>query len=109
MDFSLNEEQELFRKTVHDWVERECPKNAARDLEEQEFEYPFGLWDKMSEAGFHAIGLPEEYDGQGGDVITQVILGRELARSLAGLTWIWGISSFCAKSVNLYGSDELKA
>ena len=99
MDFSLNEEQELFRKTVHDWVERERPKNVARDLEAQEFEYPFGLWDKMTEAGFHAIGLPEEYDGQGGDVITQVILGRELARSLAGLTWIWGISSFCAKSV----------
>jgi alkylation response protein AidB-like acyl-CoA dehydrogenase len=109
MDFSLNEEQELFRKTVHDWVERECPKNVARDLEENEFEYPFELWDKMSEAGFHAIGLPEEYDGQGGDVITQVILGRELARSLAGLTWIWGISSFCAKSVNLYASDELKS
>ncbi|MGH9247051.1 MAG: acyl-CoA dehydrogenase family protein [Acidimicrobiales bacterium] len=109
MDFSLSEEQELFRKTVHDWVERECPKNVARDLEQKEFEYPFGLWDKMSEAGFHAIGLPEEYDGQGGDVMTQVILGRELARSLAGLTWIWGISSFCAKSVNLYASDELKA
>jgi alkylation response protein AidB-like acyl-CoA dehydrogenase len=109
MDFSLTEEQELFRKTVHDWVERECPKNKARDLEEQEFEYPFELWDKMSEAGFHAIGLPEEYEGQGGDVITQVILGRELARSLAGLTWIWGISSFCAKSVNLYAPDDLKA
>ena len=37
-----------------------------------------------------------------------MILARELARSLAGLTWIWGISSFCAKSVSLYGSDELK-
>ena len=26
MDFSLNEEQELFRKTVHDWVERSAPR-----------------------------------------------------------------------------------
>jgi acyl-CoA dehydrogenase len=90
-------------------VEHEVPKDRARDYEAQEFEYPFELWDKMSKAGFHAVGLPEEYDGQGGDVVTQMILARELARSLAGLTWIWGISSFCAKSVAKFGSDALKA
>ena len=109
MDFSLTEEQELFRKFVHDWVEQECPKSLVRELETKEFEYPFELWDKMSKAGFHGIGIAEEYGGQGGDVITQMILARGLARSLAGLTWIWGISSFAgAKSVGLYGSEEQK-
>ena len=107
MDFSLSEEQELFAKTVRDWVERECPKNTARDLEMQEFEYPFGLWDKMSEAGFHAVGLPPELGGAGGDVLTQMILVRELARSLAGLTWIFGISSFCAKSIATFARSEV--
>ena len=109
MDFGFTDEQEQFRDMVRNWVEREVPKDRARDYEAQEFEYPFELWDKMSKAGFHAVGLPEEYDGQGGDVVTQMILARELARSLAGLTWIWGISSFCAKSVAKFGSDELKA
>jgi len=109
MDFALTEEQEMFRKSVHDWVEREVPKSFARELEAREFEYPFEVWDKMSEAGFHAIGIAEEYGGQGGDVVTQMILARELARSLAGLTWIWGISSFAgAKSVGLYGTEEQK-
>lgn len=109
MDFSLTEEQEMFKKFVHDWVERECPKSLAREIETKEFEYPFELWDKMSQAGFHGIGVAEEYGGQGGDVITQMILARGLARSLAGLTWIWGISSFAgAKSVGLYGSEEQK-
>ena len=60
MDFSLTDEQEMFRQMVHDWVEKEAPKNLARDWEAHEFEYPTELWDKMSEAGFHAIGLPEE-------------------------------------------------
>ena len=32
MDFSLTPEQELFAKTVRSWVERECPKNVARDI-----------------------------------------------------------------------------
>jgi acyl-CoA dehydrogenase len=108
MDFSLTDEQQMFQKMVHDWVEKETPKNVARDWEAREFEYPFELWDKMSAAGFHAIGLPEEVGGQGGGTMTQMILARELARSLAGLTWIWGISSFCAKSVNKFASDELR-
>ncbi len=108
MDFTLTDEQEMFRSMVHDWVEKEAPKNVARDWEAQEFEYPFELWDKMSAAGFHAIGLPEEIGGQGGGTMTQMILARELARSLAGLTWIWGISSFCAKSVDKFGSEELR-
>ena len=108
MDFSLTPEQELFAKTVRSWVERECPKNVARDIEMQEFEYPFELWDKMSAAGFHAVGLPEDLGGAGGDVATQMILTRELARSLAGLTWIFGISSFCAKSINAFARDEVR-
>ena len=108
MDFSLDEEQQMFSTMVHDWVEKETPKNVARDWEAKEFEYPFELWDKMSAAGFHAIGLPEVVGGQGGGIMTQMILARGLARSLAGLTWIWGISSFCAKSLDKFGSETLR-
>lgn len=109
MQFHLDDDQEFFRTTVRKWVDREVPKSYARELEAAEGSYPHDLWDKMTEAGFHAIGLPEEFDGQGGDTITQVILVRELARSLGGMTWMWGIPSFCAKAVAKFGTDELKA
>lgn len=109
MDFELSEELEEFRRVVHSWVEKEAPKSLARELEADEFHYPEELWQKMTDAGFHGVGLPEEYGGMGGDVMTQVVLARELARSLAGLTWMWGIPSFCAKSVYLFGSEEIKA
>lgn len=109
MDFSFTEEQDLFRKSVHDWVEREVPKRVARELEADEFNYPHELFNKMAAAGFHAIGIDEKYGGAGGTEVTQMILARELARSLAGLTWTWGISSFAgAKSVGLYGTEEQK-
>ena len=40
----------------------------------------------------------------------QMLLARELARSLGGLAWIWGITSFAgSKSIGLYGSPEQKA
>lgn len=109
MDFGFTEEQELFRRSMRDWVDRETPKEYANRLEQQEYEFPHELWDKFTEAGFHAIGIDEKYGGQGGDIISQMILCRELARSLAGLTWVWGISSFSgAKSVGLYGSEQQK-
>ncbi|WP_432197494.1 acyl-CoA dehydrogenase family protein [Streptomyces sp. bgisy027] len=109
MDFQLAEEQQDLAKLVHDWVEGEAPKEWARELEKAEHDYPFALWDKLADAGFHGIGIPEEYGGQGGDILTQMTLARGLARSLAGLTWIWGITSFAGgKSIGLYGSEEQK-
>ena len=109
MEFELDEEDRLFRDSVHGWVEREVPKAWSRELERHEEQFPFELWEKLARAGYHGVGVPEEYGGQGGTVISQMILARELARSLGGLAWIWGITSFAGvKSVGLYGTDEQK-
>jgi alkylation response protein AidB-like acyl-CoA dehydrogenase len=107
MDFSFSDEHLSFQETVRKWVDREAPKAWARRLERDEENYPFELWQKFSDAGFHGIGINEEYGGQGGDVVMQMILGRELARTLGGLAWIWGITSFAgSKSLGIYGSEE---
>jgi acyl-CoA dehydrogenase len=104
----LTKEHEMLRATVRDFVERVCPKSKANELE-QSHEFPQWLWDEMAKAGLHAVGVPEEYGGAGGDIVMQMIVAEELARSLAGLTWAWGITSFSgAKSVGLYGNEEQK-
>lgn len=109
MDFQLAEEHQAFQDTVRKWVAAEIPKDWARELEADEHNYPFDLWDKFTEAGFHGVGIPEEYGGQGGDIITQMIIARELARPLGGLAWIWGITSFAgSKSIGVYGTEEQK-
>jgi acyl-CoA dehydrogenase len=109
MNFELSEEYQLFRDSVRKWVINECPKDWCRELERKEHEYPQELWDKLTEGGFHGIGIPEEYDGLGGDILIQAIFMREFARHAAGLGWIWGITSFSgAKSIGFYGSEEQK-
>jgi len=109
MDFELGEELELFRDSIHKWVDQECPKEWCRELERKEHQYPQELWDKLAEQGFHGIGIPEEYDGLGGDITFQATFMREFARSAAGLSWIWGITSFSgAKSIGFYGTEEQK-
>jgi alkylation response protein AidB-like acyl-CoA dehydrogenase len=109
VDFELSDEMKMFSRSIRDWVDKEAPKDWARELEKNEDDYPFELWDKFTAAGFHAIPIDEQYGGQGGDVVVQSILARELARSLAGLTWVWGITSFAgSKAVGSAGSEEQK-
>ncbi|HUA69793.1 MAG TPA: acyl-CoA dehydrogenase family protein [Solirubrobacteraceae bacterium] len=109
MDFELSEDMRLFRRQVRRWVDNETPKSYARELEREERDYPFGLWDKFTEAGYHGLSVPEEYGGQGGDIIAQMVLARELCRSLGGLSWVWGLTSFAgSKSIGIYGSEDQK-
>ena len=109
MDFSLSEEQQAFRDMVRRWVDAEAPKDLMRQLEADEENYPFPLWEKLKKQGFFGIGISEEYGGLGGDVMMQMIFARELARTAGGLIWTWGVTSFAgAKSVGLYGTPQQK-
>ncbi|WP_343228644.1 acyl-CoA dehydrogenase family protein [Sphingomonas colocasiae] len=109
MNLELPEEHRAFRDMVESFVAAELPKDWARELERREHDYPFELWDKFTKAGFHGLGIPEEYGGIGGDVLMQMILARSLARTLGGLSWIWGLTSFAGmKSIGVYGTEEQK-
>lgn len=105
MNLSQTPEQEHFRQTVRDWVDKEWPKEKAREIEGQP-EYPFELWDSMKKLELHGLALSEEYGGQGADIFTQLLVARELGRSLGYLTWVWATTSFCAKTVEVVGSEE---
>ena len=109
MTFPISEEHQLYKDTVERFVAKEMPKDWARELERKEDEYPFALWDKMTEGGFHALGVPEEYGGAGGDVMMQVILARAMARTLSGLAWLWGINQFAGvKTMTMHGNEAQK-
>lgn len=109
MDYELTDEHRAFQDMVVRFVAAEMPKDWARELERKEDEYPFELWDKFTEGGFHGLGIDEEYGGAGGDIIMQVIAARALARPLSGLAWLWGITQFAgAKAISLHGSEGMK-
>ena len=75
-----------------------------------EANYPYAMWDKFKAQGFFGIGIAEEYGGLGGDVLTQMLFAREIARTAGGLLWVWGLTSFGgAKTIAGSGSDEQKA
>ena len=109
MEFSFSEEQRAFQDVARRWVDAECPKDWMRQLEADEENYPYALWDKLKEQGFFGIGIPEDLGGLGGDVVTQMIFAREFARTAGGLLWTWGLTSFGgAKTISAVGNDRQK-
>jgi alkylation response protein AidB-like acyl-CoA dehydrogenase len=55
------------------------------------------------------IGIPEEYGGQGGDLLDQTIVCEELSRTLGGLAWLWGITVWSgARAVLHHGNAAQK-
>jgi acyl-CoA dehydrogenase len=113
VDFAFSQEENEFRAIVREWVEDKCPKDHALELERHEdhdgTHFPHRLWQDMADAGFFGIGIAEELGGQGGGAVVQAIFMEEIARSLAGISWIWGINQFNAKSIQRFASDALKA
>ena len=106
VDFGFTDEQRMLREMVVDFVERECPKPVARELEASG-EYPAQLAAAIARAGLNGIGVPEAFGGQGGDIIDQCIVCEELSRSLGGLAWLWGITVWSgAKALLLHGSPQ---
>lgn len=103
--FDLTLEQTMLRDMVRRFVDAECPKNYARDLEASQ-EFPWELVRKMAKHGLYGIGVSEEYGGQGGDVIDQVIVCEELSRSLAGLSVLWHLNAWSgAKAISAHGTE----
>lgn len=112
MDFKFSDEEEDFRRSVRDWVNDKYPKAKVNEMERKEdhdgSNFPHEFFSDLASAGFLGVGIDESLGGQGGGATIQALLMDELARNLAGLTWVWGISSFCAKSIQRFASPELR-
>jgi len=80
MDFSISETQAMICREARKFLEKECPSQLVRELEEDEKGYSPELWRKMSELGWMAMPFPEEYGGIGADFLALVLLIEEIGR-----------------------------
>jgi acyl-CoA dehydrogenase len=112
VDFNFSDEEQDFRRSVRDWVNAKYPKTKVNELERLEdhdgTNFPHTYFQDLADAGYLGVGIDESLGGQGGGATEQAILMDELARNLAGLTWVWGISSFCAKSIQKFASPAIR-
>ncbi|AGB19303.1 acyl-CoA dehydrogenase [Thermoanaerobacterium thermosaccharolyticum] len=81
MDFSLTKEQEMVRRVVREFAEKEvAPKAKEIDITE---EFPWDTVRKMAQNDMMGIPYPEEYGGAGGDYLSYIIAVEEISRACA--------------------------
>lgn len=104
----FNEDHEMFRSSVKQFVEKEILPFA--DQWEEDKKIPKSLWTKMGDQGFLGINFPEKYGGTDNDFFYSVILLEELAKSgYAGVSAAQGVHQYMSTAHLLRtGSDFLK-
>ncbi len=76
--FEFSEEQNLVRKTVHEFAKKElAPKASYWDANE---EFPWESFKKMAEIGLTGLRIPTTYGGTESDLVTTGIVFEEVAR-----------------------------
>src|SRR6202158_200587 len=81
MDFAFSEEQEMLRRSARDFLAKECGSKVVRRLLDGPAAYDPGLWRKMADLGWTALGIPEQYGGVGSFLDLVVVL-EECGRAL---------------------------
>jgi len=103
----LTEEQELFRRTVREFAEREIAPVAAEHDEAETF--PTATIRKMGQLGLMGLTLPEEWGGQGGGTVEYALAMEEIARADASHSVVLTVqSSLVCEPIYKYGTDEQK-
>ncbi|SIS41075.1 acyl-CoA dehydrogenase [Salimicrobium flavidum] len=107
MNFQLTEEQQMLKKMVRDFAEKEVEPTAAERDEEERFDR--GIFDQMTELGLTGIPWPEEYGGIGSDFVSYAIAVEELSRVCAstGVTLSAHIS-LASWPIYTFGSEAQK-
>ena len=78
MNFSLNENQKLFQKTIREFCEREI-RPIAKKIDQEEY-FPEKLYKKMGKMGLMGMTVPQEYGGSGIDRVSYMIALEEISR-----------------------------
>jgi acyl-CoA dehydrogenase len=79
---SFTDEHEMLRRTVRAFVEKEVAPQV--DAWEEAGRIPREFWRRLGELGLLGLEFPPEYGGGGGDFLSSVVLGEEMARCRSG-------------------------
>lgn len=78
----FNEEHDLLRKSIRDFVEAELAPHASEWEEQKDF--PNWVFQRLGEVGYLGLAYPEQYGGSGGDYLCNIVLAEEMTRCNSG-------------------------
>jgi alkylation response protein AidB-like acyl-CoA dehydrogenase len=107
MDFRLNDEQELLRRTVREFAETEIGPHVMEWDEAQQF--PMELLPKLASLGLTGITYPEEFGGAGMSTVDYCICIEEIARVCPAIALsVAAHNGLCTAHISMFGNDAQK-
>ncbi len=107
MDFSLTGEEELFRKTVAAFIEKEVIPFV--DELEKKGEFPSSLFKRAGELGYFGLRYPAKYGGTDTNTVMFCILCEELARGWLSLAMLTAMQSLMGTNfIYRFGNKDHK-
>jgi len=104
--FRLLDEHGALREAVRALVDDKIAPRAAEIDETGEF--PQDVYEALVAADLHAIHVPEQYGGQGGDALAACIVIEEVARACAASSLIPAVNKLGSMPLLVSGSEEVK-
>jgi alkylation response protein AidB-like acyl-CoA dehydrogenase len=105
--FALSEEHEALRSAVRELADDKIAPRAAEV--DRTSEFPQDVYEALIKADLHAVHIPAEYGGAGGDALAAVIVIEEVARACASSSLIPGVNKLGTMPLMLAGSSALKS
>lgn len=102
----LSKKHEMIRKLAREFAENEIAPYAAQ-IDETGV-YPKELHDKIIACGFHAVTIPKEYGGCGGDTVSATIVTEEFTRVDASASSQLMPNSLSGGALMLFGNEAQK-
>ncbi len=106
--YYFNEEHQLFRQGLRDFLDREVLPNI--DEWEEQRRIPKALWKKFGDMGYLGLNFPEQYGGIDADFFFSVVFLEEIAKCYSGgFTITPSVQQYMASPYLMkHGSDFLK-
>lgn len=107
MDFQLSEEAHAIYDMARAFGEAEIAPHAK--AWEDAGEIPKDLWPKLAELGFAGLYVSEENGGSGLSRLEATLVFEALSEACASVAAFLSIHNMCAKMIESFGSDDLRA
>jgi alkylation response protein AidB-like acyl-CoA dehydrogenase len=104
VDFTLSDEQRLYRDSLRDFVDSEIVP-VARDRE-RSGRYPTEIVESMKKLGLFGLAIPEEYGGLAADTVSFALTFEEISRGWMGIAGILGSHSVSSWMIARHGTPE---
>jgi alkylation response protein AidB-like acyl-CoA dehydrogenase len=106
MEFKFSDREELLRKTVRDYAEKEIPPHM--EAMEETGEFPVELLKGMGQMGILGVITAPEYGGTGMGALARIIVLEELGRVCPAIPMAIQVHHMCTYALGTWGNDEQK-